>query len=216
MSTESGKNRRAPAHKESSDDPRFLLTKAVQQMNQRQEAFLNGVEAFKSISNDLEMRFSSKRKQLEDLDEEYEQHQKTKKFELEQAIREEGYKHAIQILSERDEEPIAKTSLTKLKQDFELLQKQKSQEIAAAAESEKAKYIADKKQLEEMSRLKHEAENAKHVAELEQYKMHIKVLQEQIADLKKDADKQRDLTKSLAEASRPQMMTQMSNPQKYQ
>lgn len=203
------KRSRGPKDAGLSDHPQFALTKAVQQMNQKQEAFLAGVETFKALSADLELRYSSKRKQLDDLDEEFVQKQKTRKFELELALKEEGYQRAVQILAERGETALQTAEWNKLKEEYEVLKRDKAKEVSEVRVAEAQKWVAEKKQLEEMSKLRHEAENAKHVAELDQFKTHIKVLQDQISDLKKDADKQRDLTKALAEANRPQLAPPM-------
>lgn len=190
------------------EDPQYALAKAVQQMNQKQEAFLAGVEALRGLSTDMELRYASKRKQLEEVDEELLQKQKTRRFELELALKEEGYQRAVQILKDRGELALPTKDWTQLREEHEVLKRDKAKEVLAVVTSEREKWLLEKKQLEEMSKLRHDAENAKHVAELEQFKTHIKVLQEQIKDLKSDADKQRDLTRSLAEASRPQVVTQ--------
>lgn len=200
------RKRGAKSQDDASDS--LALTKAIIAIKKQQESFEKAAMDCRKLVDehfsDLELKTSAKRKAMEELDEQFEQTKRSKKIDLDNVLKEYGYSEAVKTLQARSEVPISSADLAKLKTDLEFYKKDHSQQLAEVAKSEKDKYEKEMKNYQTVSDLKHQTDLAQKESSIKQLKDHIAVLDNQIKSLQQDVDKQRELTKSVSEASRPQ------------
>lgn len=156
---------------------------------------------------DLELKTTAKRKAMVELDEDYESKKKTKRIELDQEIRAYGYQEALKIIKEHKEVAISEADLAKLNKELQELQELKQNratEMAEVLRQEKEKYEKEMKTFQTTSDLRHQTEVDTQAATIKQLQNHIQVLEKQTQSLQQDIEKQRELTKNVAESSRPQ------------
>ena len=184
------------------------LIKAVGTIKKSIDTFEKSVEECKKLVEekleDLELHTSLKRKAIDELEQEYEQKKKSRRIDLEQDIRAFGYTEALKILKERKESPIPEEDLAKLKAELQSIKQDHQNVLNETIAQEKAKHQKEMKHFTETSDLRHQTEMAKREALIHQLQDHIKVLETTIVSQKEDIDKQRELTKSVAESARPQ------------
>lgn len=196
------------AQKRSADLDPLALAKAVHTIVQKQDAFNKSVEDCSKLIHDglsnLEMEATSKRRKIDELNVQYEQTKRTRVIELEQDLQEHGYKKALELLAQRKEIAVSEEKWNQvLTRGDELAETVKTieQTTLARCQKEHAKALQDQ---QERLTLKHQAEIADHVANSKQLKNHISVLEKQVGTLQQDIEKQRQLTKDVAESARPQ------------
>lgn len=207
-SSSSAPSRSRAGNKATADNDELGLKKSILKIIQNQETFAKSVAECKSLIDeqlsDLELKTTAKRKAMSDLDEEFNQNQKSRKLDLEHDLRLHGYNAAVKLIKERKEVPIAEEELAKLKAELELLKRDHTTQIQTIAKEARAQYEKELAAYQLTSDLKHQAEIARNESKILQLTDHVKVLDAQIANQKSDLDKQMKLTESVAKSAQPQ------------
>lgn len=196
----------------------LALTKAIVTIQKNQVSFAKSVDDAKHLIEeylqDLELRASEKRDEMKKLDAMYEEERRSKKIRIDQDLQAYGYAEALKVLAERKEVAISQDELTRLKNELETMKRDKAKEVAELVRVEREKHESALKTFQTTNDLKHAAEIATQTASNKQLQGHIAVLEKQIQSLQDDVNKQRQLTKDVAESARPQYMTAPGNPQR--
>jgi hypothetical protein len=186
----------------------LALTKSILGIKKQQDSFEKSVTELKKIIEeqlgDLELKTNAKRKQMDELDEEFELRKKSRKIELDQDLKAYGYSEAIKLIQDKKEVTIALDDLNKLKSELDLHKRDHSQQLADVSKIEREKYERELQIFKTTSDLQHKTEVAKMTSQVQQLQDHIKVLDKQIQSLQQDVEKQRELTRDVANASKPQ------------
>jgi hypothetical protein len=190
------------------DPDGYALTNSIVKISKQMETFPKVVAECKELIEgqlqDIELRTNMKRKAMDALDEEFEQRKKSRRIDLEQDLRAYGYAEALKVIKEHKQTPVPDDELAKLKAELDLLRQDNQQKMDQLLAQERSRYEKDMKTFQITSDLRHETEVAKMEASVKQLQDHIKVLENTIASQKQDIDKQRELTRSVAESARPQ------------
>ena len=200
--------KRAATSSSSTKDDMLNLTKSVNSLKKTQETFGKSVENMNQLLRDyfedLELRIATKKRERQDLEEEYARLTKSAKIEIDQDLKAYGYDAAKKILSERKEVPICAEELKKLQEDLRVARselKAAVDEAVKAANERSSRHLAHELKTRE---LEYSAKSANTDAALKQKDSEISVLQRTISDLRSEIEKQRALTEAVASASRPQ------------
>lgn len=190
--------------KETKDDTRLALVKAIKKVTKTQQDFMKHVEAFQELRdelfNDLELKLEEKRYELKKLETHYEQQEQNRKVEVDLAVKEHGYNEAKKILEGRNEVAVIEEDYELLKTNYADLKRTKDQEVKKAVEAEQKRSERMMERYRETLDLQKKAELAKKDAELETQKKHISVLEDQIQGLKANLDAERQMIKEVAQA----------------
>jgi hypothetical protein len=206
--TAPSKKRASSSSSSTPENDSLALTKSIINIKKQQESFEKSVNECKKLIEDhledLELKTTAKRKAMVELDEDYESKKKTKRIELDQEIRAYGYQEALKIIKEHKEVAISEADLAKLNKELQELKQNRATEMAEVLRQEKEKYEKEMKTFQTTSDLRHQTEVATQAATIKQLQNHIQVLEKQTQSLQQDIEKQRELTKNVAESSRPQ------------
>ena len=204
MSSRPVKRTRTEALKE----PGLELPRAIKGVQKTQEGFMKAVAAVETLIQDvfegLEMKLERKQRELSELDADFIRKKNANRIAVDQDLAAYGYEGALKILSQRGEKAVNAVEDEKLKSERETLSHRYQQSEQEAVEAEKQRGHRHLQQMLETTKLQQEAAVAKVEAQLEQKDREIAVLRETITGLKEDLEKQRQLTKSVADAARPQ------------
>ena len=101
------------------------LAKAIQSITKQQAGFEKSVEKCQELIterfNDIEMKLTAKKKELEELEKQYEQQEKYKKLEVDLEVKEHGYQHALKMLTGRNEVPVNEEEFKHLQESLTTL-----------------------------------------------------------------------------------------------
>ncbi len=188
-------------------DAGLAIVKATQGVTKGQSIFVAAVakwtDTYEGLMLDLDTRIASKKRQFDDIDLQYEQSNKARKIEVDHDVKEYGYSAACDILERRGEVPISRAELDKLRANLAAAETQRVQEVKAVAQHEKETAKRSHGYMERQLKLQNDVQNAALVASNKQHEQHITVLKAQIQSQQSEIAKQRELTASVADASRP-------------
>lgn len=186
----------------------LALTRSINTITKNMQSFEKSVGECKQLIEegltDLEIRTTLKRKAMGELDEEYEHKKKSRKIDLEQDLRAHGFEEAVRILKEQKFTAIQDDELHKLKTELAEIKAEGKTQLESALNAERQRFQRDMEVFKTTSSLQNQTEVAKLTANVEKLQDHIKVLENTINAQKNDIDKQRELTKQVAESARPQ------------
>jgi len=189
-----------------STDP-IQLTKAINSLVKTQDTFGKNLEALTTLITDqlgdIELRLSNKQKALDELKEEYDRQLKNRKIEVDQAIKVYGYEEALKILAEKKEIPVDATDYQELKAEVDILKQEMKEAVDSAIKKERERAERELSRELKTQMLENDAKSAEASAQLSQKEKEVEVLEKQIKSLQQDLDKQRELTRSVAESARP-------------
>lgn len=190
---------------------RLELAQAISSLVTKQDAFNKAVKAMEEFSNDklsdLDLQIESKQTELTKLDDEFNKVQKDREIEINQYLAEYKYKGAVDLIKERDEEPIKSSELSKLKKELDLLKASDKKEIELAVRDEKAKGEQALKSALHNKEMSHKAETAELQATAKHQLKEIENLHETIENLRDEISAQRKLTKEVAESNKSAPIT---------
>jgi chromosome segregation ATPase len=190
-----------------SSDP-IQLTKAINSLMKTQDTFGKNLDALSTLITDqlgdIELRLANKQKALDELKEEYDRQLKNRKIEVDQAIKVYGYEEALKILADRKEVPVDAADYQELKAEVETLKQEMKEAVDSAVKKERERAERELSRELKTQMLENDAKQAEASAQLSQKQKEVEVLEKQIKSLQSDLEKQRELTRSVAEAARPQ------------
>lgn len=192
----------------STNNVSLALTKALNGVRKAEDGFEKSVsklsELLTETFSDFETRLEAKQKELSQLKLHYEQEEKNKKIEVDQNVRAYSYEAAKEILTERNEVAVREEDYKQLRDDYAELRSTKEQEIRDSVTAERKRNERHIEALKRTFELQKQAEVAQVQARLETQIQHIEVLKDTINNLKNDLEKQRELTKDVAQAASKQ------------
>lgn len=204
----SKKSSTKPTNKKSE---RLLLATAITSLTTKQEAFIKAVETMKQLEADtltnLDLEINTKKLELENLEKDFKRKQKDGQIETDQFLNEYSYEAACKILKEHNEEPINSEKLKTLHNDLDKYKTGHEEELEKLKNKEREKAQKSLKAALTNNELKHKAEVAEMAASVNQQKKEIQSLENTIKNLQNELSQQRQLTKDVAEASRPAPIT---------
>lgn len=184
---------------------RLELAKAISNISTKGDAFLAAMENFKSFTKDslvkLDLDIDSKRLELADLQKQIEHKIVNGRIDVEVALREHKRESAVKMLKEMGESVISDKELTALRHELQELRGNYDAGVAAVKKEEAEKREKAISQATKHMELQHKATNATILALSEQQNREIGNLKGTINDLRAEISAQRDLTRSVAEAS---------------
>lgn len=205
-SSSSGKRGKAASAAAPSHDP-DAIAKAMNGLSKSQVAFTKSVEDCKGLIEntfqDIDVQLSRKRKEIEELDQEFRQSKRAKTIDLEQEMKAFGREQALKILADNKEKAVSMAEWDKLQHELATLRQDQSAALAQVANQERAKYEKELQLYKTTSDLKHTSEVATQNASIEQLRNHIDILEKQIKTLQGELANARELTRQVAESSRP-------------
>lgn len=194
------------------DSERIQLAKTLRDLTSTQVAFLEAVEGFKTWTSDKVSEFDAlieeKKDQLKVLGDQLKVNEKENAIKISQFIREKEHEAAVEFLEKAGEVAIPKEKYEALLAAVAASEQARSTELdklkAECTADKKAAISTITKQLE----LEHKAAFATAEATANQLREQIKLYEQTISSLREEVDKQRQLTKSVADASAKGQITQ--------
>lgn len=202
----------APATTATSSDATvdtLALVRAIQSIQQHGTQFTDAVKRAEDLIanqfSDLELRIQSKRRALDALDDEFAAKNRAAHVQMDLDIRAYGRAAAVRLLEtlQPPETAIAVADWDRQRGRLAELEKTMEQTIRDNADAQSAKAAAELSTWKTQVELQHKAVLAEQSARCTQLSDHIKVLEKQIQQLQNDVEKQRQLTKDVADAARP-------------
>lgn len=198
-----------PADSQKSE--RLQLACAISNMVTKSDQFISAVEHFKTFTkeslNDIDMEITSKKVELEVLEEEFKVQRKNGQIKCDLFLQEYRRKGAVELLKESDEEPINSTELRNLRSRLQSVTEEHAKELEDVRRKEKQRGEQAKNAALGNQDLKHKAEVAEMTASVKQYAKEVESLQATIANLRHELSEQRKLTKEVAEAGKQGAIT---------
>lgn len=192
-----------------SANPRLELSKAINTLVTKQDAFTKAYENLQNFSQEtlknLDLEIEAKNTELKELELDAENTKKNLKIETDQYIAEYRYEAAKKILEERNEMAIDVDEYEKLKDEVDTMKETHTREISEMKQSMSNRHRSEMERELKTRDLTHQAKEAEVNARVEQQTKEIEVLNRTIENLKMEIAAQRQLTAQVAEASRPQM-----------
>ncbi len=184
---------------------RLELAKAISNISTKGDAFVNAMESFKNFTKDslvkLDLDIDSKRLELSDLQKQIDHKIVNGRIDIQVELREHKRDSAIKMLKEMGESVIGDKELAALRQELQELRGNYDTAISAVKKEEAEKREKAIGQATRNMELQHKATNATILALSEQQQREIGNLKGTINDLRAEISAQRDLTRSVAEAS---------------
>lgn len=176
-------------------------------LSKSQVAFTKSVDDCKGLIEntfqDIDVQLSRKRKEIDELDQEFRQSKRAKTIDLEQEMKAFGREQALKILAENKEKAVTMAEWDKLQHELATLRQDQSAALAQVVNQERAKYEKELQLYKTTSDLKHTSEVATQNASIEQLRNHIDILEKQIKTLQGELANARELTRQVAESNRP-------------
>jgi hypothetical protein len=181
------------------------LASAITSLTNRSEQFMQSVEAFKtlqkSLGDNFENQILSKKRELENLEEEYVRRTRQKRIEMEQEIQEFGLKAATDILTKRGDVAISTEELGNLRTKIASLEQEhatKLKEILTLEKETASKnLLIEKKTLQ----LEHEKAVASLTSQVESYQKQLTMATEELKKAEMRLEAERTLCQKIAESS---------------
>lgn len=184
---------------------RLRLAEAIANYSKKQESFLEAFEILKeykeSIFKDLDLQIDTKQQELAELKQKYEHEESNLKIDCDLNIKQYQYEAALKVLEARDEVPIKSEVLSDLKNELKTLRSEFEDKLKAGIAEEQSSSQKALNAALTNADLKHKAEIAEISAQSKQKEQEVAVLQATIDNLKSEISAQRELTRSVAEAS---------------
>jgi hypothetical protein len=156
----------------------------------------------------LDLEIESKKTECNVLQEEYKSKLKNEQIQLDLYLREHEYNGAIEILTKHGEVPIASEELAELRSDLEKSQQSHQTELDVVRKEEQTQSKIALASAIKMKELEHQANTAELNARVKELGNEIVSLKSTIETLRDELSKQRELTKSVAEAGKQGAITQ--------
>jgi DNA repair exonuclease SbcCD ATPase subunit len=189
-------------------NPQLELAKSIKALVASQDMSHKRIqqldELMKSITGDFELQITTKKRELEQLNEDYNHRQKTRHLQLEHEFKELEMTKVKEILESRNEMSITKQEHSNLQNQIKELHKAHEDETAQIRASLHHMHEKELKELEKTKRLEVSAQLAEFNAAKTSHTQQIALLHSTIESLRNELMEQRNLTKSVAESSRPQ------------
>jgi len=196
-----------PPSRSKAVEPRLALAQAINKVTAAQASFANAVEALSNFTREslteFDIKLDAKRKELEAMEQDLKMTIKNNKIEIDQTLREYKYVGATKILGEREEVPISEALLASYRSELESLRNGHKEETDAIVAKERKKAKGAQEAAVRYCKLQHSAESAELTATVKQQKIEIENLRNNIANLRKEIEAQRILTKEVANAANP-------------
>lgn len=184
---------------------RLRLAEAIANFTKKQELFLEAHEQLKDYSDnifkDLDLQIDTKQQELSELKYKYEHENSNLKIECDLNFKQYKYEAALKVLEDCDEVPIKTTELNSLKEELATLKAEFETKLKTGISAEQNNSHKALSAALTNAELKHKAETAEILAQSKQKEQQVLVLQATIDNLKAEISAQRELTKSVAEAS---------------
>lgn len=191
---------------------RVEFRKVCQELARTRQGFVDAVEWCKAFEEEsmenLNMLITEKKAQLAELTAQFEVEKKNSQIKLAQEIAEHKLQAALAILTARGEVALPKTELEELRQRCATAAQHLEAELGRVRDAEKASGHAQLGAALKARDLEHKAESAALTAKVAQQEHEIQSLQAQLQNYVLQLDKQRELTKSVADAGRQGAITQ--------
>jgi len=210
------------------EEPRVALAKAIDNLAQKEDAFIKASEKLETFSSqvmkDLDIRLDAKKEELgkietqlelakdqlqvrlkqkeENLMAKLEQQEEQTLISLENKIAKRKQSAINEFMAESGQAPYKKNKIEKMKQQVETLSTQLDVSVSKARDEEREKAEEHLKAKQLQVELETKATNAKFTAQYEQKDKEISMLDGTIINLREELKNQRELTKSVAQASR--------------
>lgn len=156
----------------------------------------------------LDLEIEAKKTECSILQEEYKTKLKNEQIQLDLYLREHGYNGAVEVLTKHGEVPICSDELAVLRSDLEKHKQSHQSELDAARKEEQTQAKIALASAVKMKELEHQANTAELNAKVKELGNEINSLKSTIETLRDELSKQRELTKSVAEAGRQGNITQ--------
>jgi len=181
------------------------LTSAITNLCNRSEQFLKAVEEFKQLQQTLDHNFQNqmvcKKRELENLEQDYEQQKRQKRITLEQELQEFGLKSAIDILTHHGDVAIPKADWDKLNQKCKELEQDQTSKLAEALTLERdhaaKNLLIEKNTLQ----LQHEKDVAKLTSQVEAQQKQLDMAKDELKKAETRLEAERNLCQKIAESS---------------
>ncbi len=184
---------------------RLELAKAISNISTKGDAFVAAMETFKNFTKDslvkLDLDIDSKRLELADLQKQIDHKIVNGRIDIQVELREYKRDSAVKMLKEMGESVIGDKELAALRQELQELRGNYDAAITTVKKEEAEKREKAIGQATRNMELQHKATNATILALSEQQQREIGNLKGTINDLRGEISAQRDLTRSVAEAS---------------
>ena len=205
----------------------FQFTKSITQMTKAQETFKKSIETFQHLNSEvfgnLEIKLEQEQKKFQNvidskkqeialLEEEFERKKKNGKLDVEYAVKAHKLDVASKFLSENDMTAVKTEQWSLINKELAQLKANYKSDLELTLFNERKLHEGNVASIKKELRLIQEAKEAKLQASLDQKDQQVLVLKETIKDLKRDVTAQRELTRDVAKAARPQ--AQVYHPQK--
>lgn len=191
---------------------RLEYNKVLSELARSKTIFADAVERCNAFEKDtlenLNLLISEKKSELAELETQYEVQKKNAQITLQQDIAEFRYAAALKILEERKETAIAIAELEELRTALTQARATHEKELKAALDAENASAHAQLTAALKSKELEHKAQIAKLEANVEQQQREIVSQKAHIEHYIKEVDKQRELTKQVADAGKQGAITQ--------
>lgn len=200
-------------------DPTLELARAVAEISKKGSHFKDAVDNCNTLIAerlaDYELTIESKKRKLQELEVECEQEVKNQKINLDQSIREHGYKAALDVLACRNPREIAviESEHALLKKRVGELEQDMESRLAVQVQKAVADIEKNFQHQTETNKLKHLNEIAALKAALESDRKHITVLENSLKDAKQELDAGRVLCRDIANAMGSAGGTNAKQPQ---
>ena len=204
----SNKRRKTEEH----TSERLELVRCIGEWTKAKRDFVEASKRFSDFEQDaltvLDQKLEEKRAQLAELELDFQTQKKNSEIAVKQSLAEFKREGAIAILKDTKEVPIDAAQLESMRAAIEAHKAELEQALTTAVAREQADA---KKQLSaalHSKDLEHKAAVAKLEAKVEQQEHEITALKEQVLAYSKEVEKQRELTKQVAEAARAAPISQ--------
>jgi hypothetical protein len=198
------------ASKEKSD--RLVLAEAISKFTKKQADFLDAYEDIKSYKNDLfrdlDTEIETKRKELDELSVAYAKEDANQRIDCDISFKQYKYDTALDVLTDRAEEPISIAELASLREELAELKSIFKKSIEEAISKEKAHGEKSLHSAINACKLQNQAEVAEIKAMSKQKQEEVISLLRSLETLKSEIAEQRKLTQSVAEAGRAAPISQ--------
>lgn len=184
------------------NDSRLELAKAMKALSTALDGSDKRLEALKALQaamkEDFEIQIEQKKRQLEDLNEEYNHRQKTRHLQLEHEFKELGMAKVKEMLEAQKEMPILCGEYQELQakiQNMPIAFEEEKRKICETLNRQHAKEIKD---LETRKDLESQAKMAEYAAAKTSHTAQVRLLEGTIASLREELKAQRELTGQVA------------------
>ena len=194
------------ARKTIDDTARLQFVRSLNALSASQTKFsdsLRDLENFKiDTEKEFDMKLDEKQVQLKELDDEYENKLKRLQIETDMKFAEYQYDTAVDVLEDKNEEPISSDELATLKNGIDTLRETLTDQHDEAVGRLRTDHKKSMEAALNSTELKHQASIADLKAKSVMFEHEITTLQRTIDKLHEEVDAQRELTKAVAEASK--------------